>query len=124
MRKATLTALKALRKLWAVTSRIYDSVAPFPLATTVADRLVGETGVIFAIGEAVEVAVAAKVEAVGAGVADRPFAHLVVQCHERNIETDRHDEVLDRHWIGRPPGHRLGVNLEGALGNANRESSP
>jgi len=95
--------------------RQIDSVAHIAVAATVVDRLVGEARVIFAVGEAVEVAMAAEVETLCAGIADRPFAHLVVQRDEGHIQADRHDKILDRYWVGRAPWRRLGMNLEGSV---------
>src|SRR5688572_17765057 len=56
-----------------------------PVAASVR-RLVGEPAVVLAVGQAVPVLVAAEMEMLRARIADRPFAHLVGQRQQRDVE--------------------------------------
>ncbi len=67
---------------------------------------------ILAIGQAVEAAMAAEVEALGARIADRPLAHLVVEREQRHPEADRHDEILERHLRRRAARGGVRLHLE------------
>ena len=76
------------------------------------DRLVGERGSDIRNRAGCSSCGGRRSGSLGAGVADRPFAHRVVQRHQRDVEADRHDDVLDRHRRRQPPRRRLGVRLQ------------
>src|SRR5690606_36797079 len=76
-------------------ARRAGSIVVAPVAAPVVHRLIGDAAVIFAIGQRVEIAVAAEVEILGGRIPDRPLAHLVVEAEQRHAKRDRHRQILD-----------------------------
>ncbi len=66
-------------------------------ASAYISRLIRKSRVILAVGQFVEVAMAAVMEPVAPRLADWPFAHFVAERHERNPEADRYFKIVDRH---------------------------
>ena len=86
-----------------------------PVAPAVAGRLVGSPAVIFAIRQAVEILVSAEVKSLDRWVTDRPFAHLVVKRHQRDIETNRNNHLLRRYRRRQASWRGMGVCLERSI---------
>ena len=81
--------------LFTLRGRVKRSAAEWPLvAPPVAGRLIGNAGVVGAIGQVARRLAAAEVELAAAGVADRPFAGFLGQLQQSFALLDRNIDQL------------------------------
>src|SRR5437660_5245913 len=73
--------------------------APVPVAAPLVRRLIGDTRLVAAIGQADDRFAAAEEEVRVAGIADRPVALVFAQLEDRAALADR-DDVLERLGLG------------------------